>query len=402
MEPAEPTGPLVGLRVLELGHAVAGPFASALLGDLGAEIIKIEPPEVGDSLRVMGPRVGDVGLWWAVAGRNKRSVTVNLKSQRGLGIVEDLVERSDVLIQNYRPGVMERLGLGWETVHRLKPSLIMLSISGFGQSGPYSARGGFGKVAEAFSGATNLTGHPDQAPVHPGYSIADTVCGLMGGFGILAALHARESADGGGQHIDLAVYEPLFRMIEWQVPFYDMLDMNVTRNGTQFPFSAAFVTAIFKTKSDDYVVISAATRATIAKLEAFVCDRDPHYAGAAAATPEAQMAALTAAVAKWCEKTVTSEVLQSLEAAEVIVGKIYTPKDLVADPHVAARGNIVNVVDPRIGAMAMPAVVPRLSETPGAVRWSGPRLGEDTDSVLAELLGYSAARIAELHGAGVV
>jgi succinyl-CoA--D-citramalate CoA-transferase len=397
----EPSGPLVGIRVLEFGHAVAGPFASALLGDLGAEIIKIEPPEIGDSLRAMGPRVEDVGLWWAVAGRNKRSVTVNLKSQRGLGIVRALIEQADVLIQNYRPGVMERLGLGWETVHQLNPSLIMLSISGFGQSGPYSGRGGFGKVAEAFSGATNLTGYPDQAPVHPGYSIADTVCGLMGGFGVLAALHARESA--GGQHIDLAVYEPLFRMIEWQVPFYDMLDMNVTRNGTQFPFSAAFVTAIFKTKSDDYVVISAATQATIAKLEAFIRDRDPHYAGAAAeATSEAQMAALTAAVARWCERTMTADVLQTMDAAGVIVGKIYTPKDLVADPHVAARENIVKVVDPRIGELAMPSVVPRLSQTPGVVRWSGPRLGEHTDLVLATLLEYSVAQIAELREAGVV
>jgi crotonobetainyl-CoA:carnitine CoA-transferase CaiB-like acyl-CoA transferase len=228
------TGPLQGVRVLEIGHALAGPFACTLLGDFGAEIIKLESPgrgdsHRGDSQRTMGPKVDGKALWWQVTGRNKKSLAVDLKAPEGLEVARRLVASADVVVENFRPGVIGRLGLDYDECAALNPKLVMLHVSGFGQDGPYRERGGFGKISEAFSGATFLTGDPDRAPLHPGYSLGDLVTGLMGAYGVMLALYQREQ-DGHGQEIDLALYEALFRMIEWQVPIFEATGHAVTRD----------------------------------------------------------------------------------------------------------------------------------------------------------------------------
>lgn len=397
-----PDGPLADVRVIELGHAVSAPFAGAMLGDLGAEVIKLEPLERGDSLRVMGPRSGDVGLWWAVAGRNKKSIAIDLKNRAGVNILRDLARKADALIENYRPGVMDRLGVGWDALHELNPDLVMLSISGYGQTGPYRLKGGFGKIAEAFSGATNLTGNQGEPPIHPGYSIGDTLCGLTGAFGVLAAMHAREQGLTRGQHIDLAIYEPLFRIIEWQMPLLAKADLNSSRNGGEFPFAAAFVTTIAPTRDGDHVVISAATAATIDRLEAFVAPLDDQYRAAVAECPDQRTRLLTAAITGWAARTQTAEVLREMNDAGLIVGPVNTPAELAHDEQIEARNNIVTINDPRMGEVPMPGVVPRMSTTPGSVRWAGPDLGQHTDEVLTGLLGMDADRVRSLREQGVI
>ncbi|WP_433503042.1 CaiB/BaiF CoA transferase family protein [Pseudonocardia halophobica] len=400
-EDTPPAGPLQGLRVVEFGHAVAGPFATVMLADLGAEVVKIERPGVGDSLRGMGPRKGDVGLWWTVAGRNKRSVTVDLHRPEGLALAREIIGRSDVVVENFRPGVMERLGLGWADLQTLNPDLVLLRISGFGQTGPYAARGGFGKIAEAFSGATNLTGDPTQPPVHPGYSLGDATCGLMGAFAVLAALRAKDSGVASGQVIDLGLYEPAFRLIDWQLPVTVTGDVPITRSGPKFPFDAAFVTTICRTSDGGYVVVSAATAATIERLAEFLAAESGGPVAAGAATT-ASAAALTEEVEAWCAGQPAERVLDRLSAAGVVCGPVLRPDEIMKDPQYAARENIVEIEDPRIGPLTMPGVVPRFSETPGEVRWAGPDLGQDTDEVLGRVCGLTAERIAELRRTGVV
>ncbi|WP_181779286.1 CaiB/BaiF CoA transferase family protein [Pseudonocardia pini] len=394
-------GPLQGLRVVEFGHAVAGPFATVMLADLGAEVIKIERPGVGDSLRGMGPRKGGVGLWWSVAGRNKRSITIDLQKPEGLALARDVIARSDVVVENFRPGVMERLGLGWDELRALNPDLVLLRISGFGQTGPYAGRGGFGKIAEAFSGATNLTGDPSTAPVHPGYSLGDATCGLMGAFAVLAALRAKDSGVAGGQVIDLGLYEPVFRLIDWQLPVTVTGDVPITRSGPKFPFDAAFVTTICRTSDEGYVVVSAATAATIQRLAEFLAAESGRPVTTGAATT-ASAGRLTDEVEAWCAAQPAERVIELLSAAGVVCGPVLRPDEIMKDPQYAARENIVEIEDARIGTLTMPGVVPRFSETPGEVRWAGRELGEDTDAVLRALCGLSDARIGELREAGVL
>ena len=402
MTNSSPTGALTNLRVIELGHAVAAPFAGALLGDLGADVIKVEPRERGDSLRNMGPQAGGVGLWWSVAGRNKRSIALDLKTEEGVNILRQLAAGADVLIENYRPGVMDRLGLGWEVLHELNPDLVMLSISGFGQTGPKRTDGGFGKIAEAFSGATNLTGYPDLPPVHPGYSVGDAVCGLMGAFGVLAALHARATNGQRGQWIDLAIYESLFRMIEWQLPLLEHAGLNLTRTGPDFPFAAAFVTTICPTASGDNVVISAATAATIDRLDDFLRDNDAHYAASGPGAGAERTSRLTDAAVRWCASHTTDEVIETMDRAGLIVGPVNTPADIMTNPQFIARENIVRVDDERIGSVPMPSVVPRMSATPGSIRWAAPELGQHSEEILTEVLNFDTDSVEKLRKNGVI
>jgi crotonobetainyl-CoA:carnitine CoA-transferase CaiB-like acyl-CoA transferase len=385
--------PLDGLRVLELGEALAGPLTCTLLADFGADVVKVERPGRGDSMRTMGPQVDGVGLWWTVTGRGKRSVAVDLKSTEGRDIVQGLAAGwADIVVENFRPGVLERYGLGWDDLHPANPALIMVRISGFGQTGPYSKRRGFGKIAEGFSGATNLTGDPDAAPVQPGYSLGDATTAAFGVIGALLAVIAKYH-DGVGQLVDIALYEGLLRLIEWQLPLAAHTDINVTRNGNAFPFDDAFITDIVACADGESVIYSAATAVHLARLRTFL--------GSTAATEGlATSAGVVRAVRAWAATTGSVDALETLTRADLVAGAVYTPQQLLTDPHLRARDNIVTVEHPRLGPTTMPGVVPRLSATPGAVTRPAPDLGADTVQVLTDILHLSPADVDRLLAAG--
>lgn len=390
------TGPLNDVRVVELGHALAGPFSAVLLADFGADVIKVEPPGQGDSLRDMGPKIEHSSIWWSVTGRNKRSVAINFKSVGGQRLIRGLVASADVVVENFRPGVLERVGLGWEQLNAVNPDLIMLRVSGFGQTGPYSSRGGFGKIAEAFSGATNLTGNPEDIPFHPSYSLGDTTAGLMGAFGIVMALHERDRS-GKGQMIDLPLYEPLFRMIEWQVPLYQRTGEVAKRSGHSFPFDGAFVTDICATKDGSRIVVSAATSESLKRLCSLLT-REGRFHESDEVTSNVE---LVEALRAWALRNTREDALRKLEAERLVAGPLYTAADLVNDPHVAARGNIASIPTDD-GEVLMPNVVPCLTRTPGKINWAGARLGEHTDEVLSEILGLPKSEITELRNRGLI
>ncbi len=386
--------PLAGLKVVELGHALAGPLAATLLGDFGAEVIKVERIGVGDSLRDMGPKHEGTGVWWSVTGRNKRSICLDYKAPAGKELLLDLIGEADVVIENFRAGALDRAGLGWGDLHERFPRLIMLRISGFGQTGPYSDRGGFGKIAEAFSGATFLTGEKERPPLHPGFSLGDATTGLMGAFGVMVALSQRGES-GEGQLVDLALYEPLFRLIEWQLPLYELLGELAVRNGPRFPFDGAFVTDICATRDGESVVVSAATTVSLEKLRGFVQGEGLIEEGAS----DTEM---VNGLRVWVGRHDRAEAIERLSEAGLIVGSVYSAADLASDPHVEARKNIVRPAGADGRGVPMPAALPRLSATPGSVKWPGPALGAHTREVLSGELGLSAERIDELLGEGVI
>jgi crotonobetainyl-CoA:carnitine CoA-transferase CaiB-like acyl-CoA transferase len=387
------SAPLDGLRVLELGEALAGPLTCTLLADFGADVVKVERPSRGDSMRAMGPLVDGVGLWWTVTGRGKRSVAVDLKSTEGREVIHRLAAGwADIVVENFRPGVLERHGLGWEDLHAANPALIMVRISGFGQTGPYSDRRGFGKIAEGFSGATNLTGSPDAAPVQPGYSLGDATTAAFGVIGALLALLVKHR-DGQGQLVDIALYEGLLRLIEWQLPLAAHTDINVTRNGNAFPFDDAFITDIVACADGESVIYSAATAVHLARLRAFL-------RSAGAMDDLSSSAGVVRAVRAWAADISSVDALDTLTSADLVAGAVFTPRQLLSDPHLKARQNILEVDHPRLGPTIMPGVVPRLSATPGDVARPAPELGADTIDVLTDVLHLSSADVERLLAAG--
>jgi crotonobetainyl-CoA:carnitine CoA-transferase CaiB-like acyl-CoA transferase len=391
--------PLEGVRVIELGHAVAGPFAGSLLSDFGAEIVKIEQPGTGDSLRKMGPKKNGKGLWWAVSGRNKKSVTVNFTHPEGQRLVKRLVGMSEAVIENFRPGVLERHGLDWAALSAVQPKLIMLRVSGFGQSGPLAALPGFGKIAESFGGATQLTGFADRPPVHPGYSLADLLAGIFGAYGIVTALCAIRAGKCEGQLIDLAIYEPLLRMIEWQFPIYEHMGIVPTRNGARFPFGGAFLTGICETGDGRYVVFSAATEASVKRVAELLESK-----GVASISENAleHTDEMTIALEGWIRSHSAEEVLSGFQEYDIVGTLVWTAKDLYQNQHLRERGNLVTIDDPVLGKVTMPAPVPRFSSLRSHVQWSGPELGEHTDEVLRGILGIDEEETNRLRGIGVL
>lgn len=399
------SGPLSGIRVIELGHALAAPFACALLADFGADVIKIEHPAHGDSLRDMGPMLDESSAWWSVTGRGKRSVCVDFKKAEGLHIVKGLIRQADIVVENFRPGVLDRAGLGWAALHEQFPALIMLSISGYGRGGPYSDRPGFGKIAEAMSGATHLTGDPAAPPVHPGYSLGDATTGIFGAFGVLLALRHRD-ATGEGQLIDLALYESLLRMVEWQVPLHAVLGQTPVRNGAVFPFEDAFLTDVCATADGESVVVSAATtKAKDSVRQMLVAEGllgDESVSDESVSDEPVSVDMMSQTLRGWVLTRTREEALSTLLAYDIVAGPVYTTRDIVADPHMAARGNLVTMQSNHGVDVPMPAVVPSMSATPGEVRWVGPALGQHTGEVLTDVLHLSAAEVDALTEAGVV
>lgn len=395
-------GPLQGIRVVELGQVIAGPFCGQVLGDLGADVVKVEPPGAGDVLRQWGHRDGAGGdsLWWSVAGRNKRSVTIDLRTPDGQQLVRDLVVGADVLVENFRPGTLERWGLGWDDLSALRPELIMVRVSGFGQTGPYSGRAGYASIGEAMGGLRALTGYPDRPPIRIGISIGDTLTGMFGALGALAALEARRRT-GRGQVVDAAIYESVLGVTESLVPEWQAAGHSRVRTGPTLPGIAP--SNVYPTRDGELII--AANQDSVFRRLVEVMGRpelaaDPRFADHQARGRN--MAEIDAIIAGWARGYDSADLQERLNAAGVAAGLVYRPQDMLDDPHFAARGSIATVEDESRGELAMPAVVPRLSETPGEIRWTGRRLGADTDAVLSELLGLSAERIEELRGRGVL
>ena len=400
MSTAASHGPLQGLKVIEMGQLIAGPFAAKTLSDFGAEVVKIEPPGAGDPLRQWRLVKDGTSVWWQVQSRNKRSVALDLRKPEGQDIVRKLVAEADVLIENFRPGAMEGWGLGPEVLQALNPRLIMLRVSGYGQTGPYRDRPGFGVVGEAMSGLRHLTGEPGRVPVRVGVSIGDTLAALHGVIGILMALHHRHQS-GQGQVIDVALYEAVFNCMESLLPEYSAFGAVRGPAGSALPGIAP--TNAYACQDGGYALVAGNGDSIFKRLMQCIGRQDladdPELGSNAGRVKRVQE--LDAAIGAWTAGRTVDEALAALASAEVPSGKIYTVADIAADAHYAARGMLEQVTLDDGSALAVPGFVPKLSLTPGGHHRNAPALGQDTDAVLREV-GLSEAQIAELRARGVV
>jgi formyl-CoA transferase len=397
---SEARGPLAGLKVLEMGQLIAGPFAAKTLGDFGAEVVKIEPPGAGDPLRKWRLLKDGTSVWWQVQSRNKRSIALDLRDSEAQAIVRRLAAESDVLIENFRPGALEGWGLGPEALLEANPRLIVLRVSGYGQTGPYRDRPGFGVVAEAMGGLRHLTAEPGRVPVRVGISLGDTLAALHGVIGILMALQERQRS-GRGQVIDVALYEAVFNCMESLLPEYSAFGAVRGAAGSALPGIAP--SNAYLCGDGGYALIAgngdSIFRRLMATIERPDLAADPALADNAGRV--ARVAELDAAIGAWTAQRDVAEVLARLDAASVPAGRIYSVADIAADPHYLARGMLQTIAMGDGDALQVPGIVPKLSRTPGAQRRNAPRLGQDTDAVLAEI-GLTPAQIAELKRRGVV
>lgn len=403
MSPAEqPQGALSGLRVIEICNTIAGPACARLLGDMGADVIKIEPPE-GDPVRQMGQHVGDVSLYAASILRNKRSVALDLKHPQGREVALALIDTADILVENNRPGVMERLGMGYDTLSARNPGLVMVRISGYGQSGPYAERPGYGAICEAVGGVRHMTGDPDRPPARVALATTDYLSSVHAAFGAMAAIHAR-SQTGRGQVVDVALYEAAFTQMEPVVPAYDKLGLVPQREGSNLPTMAP--NSSYPTRDGGWVLIAANSQPTWRRLVALMQQpellTDPRFETIQARGKPEHMKAIDAIVADWTRQHDAAPLEERLRQGEVPCTRVYTIADIYADPHFQARQMLAQVPHPVLGHTTQIGVVPRLSATPGAIRHTGPGIGADSHQVLAEVLGLSTERIQALQAAGAV
>jgi len=393
--------PLAGLTVIELGTLIAGPFASRIMAEFGAEVIKIESPDGGDPLRKWRKLYEGTSLWWYVQARNKKSVTLNLKHADGREVLRRLVAGADIVVENFRPGVLEKLGLGWDALSALNPGLVMVRLSGFGQTGPMAAQPGFGAIGESMGGLRYVTGFADRPPVKTGISIGDSIAALWGVIGALMALRHREVNGGKGQVVDVALYEAVFAMMESLVPEFDVFGFVRERTGNIMPGITPSNT--HTTRDGKHVAIGANGDAIFRRLmqtlgRGDLAD-DPALADNAGR--DARRDELYAAIDAWVATHDEAEVLAALAAAEVPASRIYSVADMFADPQFLARGMLQSAKLPDGRDCRIPGIVPKLSETPGGTEWIGPALGEHNDAVLGGL-GYTPAEIAALRTAGVL
>jgi formyl-CoA transferase len=397
---APASGPLKGLKVLELGQLIAGPFAAKTLSDFGADVIKIEPPRTGDPLRQWRLLKDNTSVWWQVQSRNKRSLVLDLKEPAAQTIVNQLASQADVLIENFRPGAMEGWGLGPEALLALNPKLIMLRISGYGQSGPYRDKPGFGVVAEAMSGLRHLTAEPGRVPVRVGVSIGDTLASLHGVIGILMALHERQTS-GQGQVIDVALYEAVFNCMESLLPEYS--EFGVVRQAAGSALPGIAPSNAYRCADGGYALIAGNGDSIFKRLMACMGRKDLGQDPALADNTGRvrRITEIDEAIGQWTAQLSVADVLQALDAAAVPAGRIYNVADIAADPHYQARGMLQNVRMSDGTDLMVPGIVPKLSRTPGNHRRNAPTLGQDTDDVLHEL-GLSDAQIQALKDKGIV
>ncbi len=395
-------GPLRGLRVLDAGNMIAGPLAATQMADFGAEVIKIELPGVGDSMRHWAPMKDGRSLWWKVIGRNKRLITLALSKPRGQELFKQLVSGSDVVIENFRSGTFERWGLGFDELKRINPRLVVVRVSGFGQTGPYAKRGGYGTIAEAFSGIPSFTGFPDKPPTLPGFPLADSVAATFSAMAAMMAIYNRDHGDGQGQEIDVSLYEPLFRLVESQVIGFDQLGIVKRRQGNRLAEDSPRNT--YRTRDGRWIGISASSQRTFERLaEAMGMPQligDPRFVDNTSRCDND--VALDEIIAAWFAQRDCDDVMALFEKAEVVAGPVLDIQDIVQDPQYLARENIVSVKDDDFGSVRMQGVVPRFLATPGEVRHSGRALGADNKEVYSEVLGLSQAEIDALISEGII
>ncbi|WP_211462785.1 CaiB/BaiF CoA transferase family protein [Collimonas silvisoli] len=393
------SGPLKGIRVIEIGTLIAAPFAARMLAEFGAEVIKIEAPVDGDPIRKWRKLHQGTSLWWYLQSRNKKSISINLKSPQGIAIVKRLAGKADVLIENLKPGALEKLGLGWDVLHALNPRLTMVRISGYGQTGPY--RPGFGAIGEAMGGIRYTTGEPAGVPARVGVSLGDSLASLHAVMGALMSVLRVKTGQGLGQVVDVSLVESVFNLMESLVPEYDLLGHVRERSGGALPGIAPSNT--YPTRDGAYVVIAGNSNPIFKRLMQAIgradLAEDPNFEHNDGRV--GQVALLDAAIAGWTSAHPIASVLATLEQAGVPAGRIYSVADIVADPHYQARDMILSAELPGGVKVKMPGIVPKLSETPGQVNWQGPALGAHTSEVLAEL-GLGDSDIQRLRDEGVI
>ena len=393
--------PLSGLKVVELGTLIAGPFASRICAEFGAQVIKVESPDGGDPLRKWRKLYEGTSLWWFVQARNKKSLTLNLKHPDGLSILKALLADADILIENFRPGVLEKLGLGWDVLHALNPKLVMVRLSGFGQTGPMKDQPGFGAVGESMGGLRYITGFEDRPPVRTGISIGDSIAALWGVIGALMALRHREVNGGQGQVVDVALYEAIFAMMESMVPEFDVFGFIRERTGNIMP---GITPSSIHTSQDGKHVQIGANGDAIFKRFMQIIGRDDLANDPALASNDGRDARrdeLYGVIDRWVGSLPLATVLEQLAAAQVPASRIFSAEDMFSDPQFLAREMFLQAKLPDGKDFKMPGIVPRLSDTPGSADWVGPQLGEHNHEVLSGL-GYDAAAIASLKQSGAI
>jgi formyl-CoA transferase len=397
----KPSGPLADIRVIEMGTLIAGPFCGQVLGDFGAEVIKIEDPAAGDPMRGWGRSMPKGhSPWWPVIGRNKKSVTLNLRTKEGQDLARKLIDASDVLVENFRPGTLEKWGLGYDELTKSNPGLILSRASGYGQTGPMSHKAGYALVGEAMGGLRYITGEPDRPPARAGISIGDSLAGLHGALGVMMALHARQKT-GRGQVIDVSIYESVLTVMENAITEYDLTGYVRERSGSILPGIApsnAYPT------SDGMVVIGANQDTLFSRL----CEvmkrpdlaADPRYKSHLGRGENQKE--LDETIAAWTAGQTTDAVLKLMDEYGIAAGRVYRPQDMMTDPQYQARDSITEVPHPVFGTVKMQNVFPKMSETPGSVRWPGEGLGDHTAEVLSKVAGLSEGDIADLRKRGVI
>lgn len=398
-------GPLAGIRIIELGQLLAGPFAGRLLGDLGAEIIKVEPPGQPDPMREWGKaRYKGRSLWWPVQSRNKKCITLNLREPRGQEVLLSLVEQADVVVENFRPGTLERWNIGYEQMDAVNPRIVLARVSGYGQTGPYAERAGFASVSEAMGGLRHINGFPDQPPPRMHISLGDSLAGMYAAQGILAALYWRDALGGGrGQVVDVSLMEAAFSLLESTVVEYDRLGIVREPQGTNLKGVAP--SNIFRSSDEKWIVIAANADGVFRRLcaaigQAELAD-DERFATHAARGDNQEV--IEGLVADWAGARDAATIDRVLNEAGVICGPIYTIADIFEDPQFQAREMLLEHVDPEFGPYIGPGIVPKLTRTPGAVRWSAPwEHGSHNEEIYGGLLGLSEAERADLAAAGVI
>jgi formyl-CoA transferase len=401
-EELENTGPLKGLRLIEMGTLLAGPFCGQLMADFGAEVIKVEPPKLGDPMRVWGrEKAHGQSLWWPVVARNKKSVTLNLREDEGQAIARDLISKADFLLENFRPGTMERWNLGYEELAKINPGLIMIRVSGFGQTGPYSVRAGFGAVGESMGGLRYVCGDPSTPPSRMGISIGDSLAATFACIGGLTALHHREKT-GEGQVVDSAIYEAVLNMMESLVTEYDKADYIRERTGAVLPNVAP--SNVYPTKDEQFILIAANQDTVFRRLTEAMGQpelaTDERYATHTARG--AVQHELDDLISEWTKTIDSIKLEQLMEEHGIPSGKIFTAADMLEDAHFKAREAITTTMHPTFGELRMQNVAPKLSKTPGGIRRPGPELGQHNEEIYTEVLGMTAEQMADLNDRGII
>lgn len=405
--PDKPDGVLAGIRVLEIGHFVAAPFCARLLGDLGAEVIKIEPPR-GDPVRQWGAQVDGKSLWWSVHGRNKQSIAIDLKTDEGREMAVDLAKKCDVVVENFRPGQLARMGLGADVLRQNNPGLIVAHISGYGQTGPARDQAAFGVIGEAIGGLRYLTDNPPETsnlpPVRVGVSIGDSLAGLYAALGIVSSLLRREryGSDPKYQTVDVALTESVLSMMEGMLPEYGALGL--VKQPTGGAIATAAPSNAYPSSEKEWILIAANSEPLFAKLLTLMgrddLQDDPRFTGNTQRVRHA--AELDSMITKWSRTRTTAQLMDELAAAGIPSSKVYTAEDIANDAQYRARGMVQAVDDPQLGEMLHPGVVPHFPDAPGTVRKTGPAIGADGATIARDLLGYSSDRVVQLQEAGVL